>query len=76
MVLKKLFIRNYTYSDLLMLYLYMIPALKKPTVKPENIIKVKIVPSIPKSRIYPIFSKKRFLLILNPEANIIGGKHI
>lgn len=54
----------------------MIPALKKPTVRPENATNVIRVPRIPNRRIYPIFSKNLFLLMLNPEAKMMGGKQM
>jgi hypothetical protein len=36
---------------------------------------VMIVPKTPKRAIYPKFSKNLFLLMLKPDAKIIGGKH-
>lgn len=40
--------------------------------KTKNVI---MVPKIPKVKMYPIFSKKRRLLMLKPAAKIIGGRH-
>ena len=46
----------------------------KRMVRPVKTKKVKMVPKIPKVRTYPMFSKKRLLRMLNPEAKMIGGR--
>jgi len=48
-------------------------SLKKPA-KQAIIVKVIIVPTIPKNMIYPKFSKKSFFRRLYPAAKIIGGR--
>jgi len=40
----------------------------------DKVVKVTNVPKTPNSKILPILSKNFYLLILNPEANIIGGR--
>ena len=46
----------------------------KPYVRSENARNVKTVPIRPKSTIYPKLSKNFFLLMLKPDAKMIGGR--
>ena len=55
-------------------YISNFPVETKPRVRPVNTKNVTIVPKTPKSKIYPMLSKNLLLLMLNPEANMIGGK--
>ena len=43
-------------------------------VRPVNTKNVSIVPNIPNNRMYPRLSKNLLLLMLKPDAKIIGGK--
>ena len=66
---------NSFHSPVSVSYLYIYMLFIIPIVTPEKAINVNKVPSTPKSRMYPMFSKNLFLLILKPAANKMGGKH-
>lgn len=56
--------------------MYIIPLSMKPQVKREKITNVMTVPTRPKRVMYPKLLKNFFLLMLNPEANMIGGRQM
>ena len=61
-------------SSLFHLYCFNHPDSFIPMVSNDKVVKVTNVPKTPNSKILPILSKNFYLLILNPKANIIGGK--
>ncbi len=56
-------------------YIFKEPVETNPYVIPQKTKNVRIVPKMPNIRMYPILSKNLFLLMLNPDAKIIGGRH-